>query len=151
MTLSAMPSKEPPFSALLIPSAVLALLAGPGLELAVRIGLSPVSALEAGTSDAVVLRTAACLTSLTVFLSVFTLLFARAFYRGLRCALREQALPPTGWPSIRPRRPVSGPPAVLVARVGLGLVGLVGLCGIALGASAVWFASRVIACAARHF
>lgn len=151
MSLPALPSKEPPFSALLIPSAALALLAGPGLELAVRIGLSHVSALEAGTSDAVILRTASCLTALTVFLSAFTLLFSLAFYRGLRCGLQEQALPPTGWPSIRPRRPVSGKQAVLVARVGLGLVGLVGLCGIALGASAVWFASRVIACAARHF
>lgn len=143
--------QEPPFSALLVPSAVLALAAGLGLEVVVRVGLAHVSALESGSSDATALRAAAWMTALSTFLSVFTLLFSVAFYRGLRCGLREGRLPPTGWPSIRPRRPMSGPQAVFVARVGCLLAGLLGVCGLALGASGFWFASRVVACASRFF
>jgi hypothetical protein len=42
-----------------------------------------------------------------------------------------------------------GPPAIARAKAGLVLAAAMGLCGVALGATAIGFVARVLACAAR--
>lgn len=131
-------------------STALALLAGTSLELVVRDMLKELSALPAESADAMALRASAWLIGVATFLSVLTLLFAGALFHALRRAAAEACLPPSGPWRFGPVRRVSGPEAVKVARVGMGLAVAISMCGLALGGIGCWLAARVIACAAKN-
>lgn len=142
--------RRPRVSVYLALSLSAALLAAAGLELAVRELLKDLSTLPPDSSDAMVLRTAALVTGLSIFLGVFSLLMSGALFRAFERAVEEQRLPPSGPWSVRAARPLAGTQAVAMAKLGMGLSLLVGGCGLAFGATAFWMISRVVACAARN-
>lgn len=142
--------RQPKVSVYLALSLSAALLGAFGLELMVRDLLKDLSTLPADSPDAVVLRSAASLTGLTIFLGLFTLLMSGALFQAFRRAVDERRLPPSGSWSVAAARPLSGDAAVWMARAGMGLCGVLAACGVALGATAFWMVSRVLACAARN-
>lgn len=141
--------RRPRISVYLGLSVAAALAGAVGLEIAVRDLLKDLSALPPDSPDAAVLHSAAGLTGLSIFFAFFCLLVSGALLSAFRRAVDERRLPPSGaWP-VGPVRPLSGSPAVRLAKLGMGLAVIVGACGVAFGITAGWFVSRVLACAAR--
>ena len=131
-------------------SAGLALVAGIGLEFAVRELLRELSDLDAGSSDAVALRSAAWLTGLATFFCVLCACLGASLFQAFRLAVSQQRMPPTGVWSLGAVRIVTGRQAVVLGRIGMGLAIAMGLCGVALGFSALWFVWYVLGCAAKN-
>lgn len=128
-------------------SAGLALGAGLGLEVGVRHMLRELAWLP---SDVAALRAAAWLTGLALFGGGICLILAATFIQGFRRAIAAERLPPPGPRAFGAVRTVTGRPAVLLGRVGMGLSAMLGLAGLALGGYSLWLVRCVVACAAKN-
>lgn len=127
--------------------ASLAFAGGLGLHAVVRHMLRD---LHWAPSDSEALRAAAWFTGLALFVASACLVLGAAFFRAFRQAIAEQRLPPPGPWAFGAARIVTGKPAVLLGRVGIGLALALGLAGLALGGYSLWFVRGVVACAAKN-